>query len=84
MLVSAALAFFAASAAPAQASVPATATQAVPAAKPRRICRSEAVIGSITPKRVCTTVQPSTLPEKSAQEQQAPAQQAPTPASTGY
>lgn len=55
MFVSVALAFFAASASPTQAAVP---TAPTPAAKPRKVCRSEAVIGSITPKRVCTLLPP--------------------------
>lgn len=51
MFVSVALAFLAASASPeAQPVRPTTA----PAAKPRKICRTESVIGSLTPKRVCT------------------------------
>ena len=55
MFVSVALAFLAVSAPPAETSV---SPPAAPAAKPRRICRSEAVIGSIASKRVCTIVAP--------------------------
>lgn len=51
MFVSAAIAFLASAAAP-QVSAPTT----PPAEKPRRICRSEAVIGSVAAKRVCVTV----------------------------
>jgi hypothetical protein len=54
MFVSGALALLAASAASPQPSASTTA----PAEKPRKICRSEAVIGSMTPKRVCTIVPP--------------------------
>jgi hypothetical protein len=54
MIASVLLAFLAASAAP-EAS-PAVGSPAAPAAKARKVCRSEAVIGSIAPKRVCTIV----------------------------
>ena len=57
MFASVALAFFATTAAP-EASAPVAQAPAAPAVKPRKICRSEAVIGSITPKRVCTVVPP--------------------------
>ena len=51
------LALVAASAAPTTTTaVPAPATNAAPAVKERKICRiDDAVIGSITPKRVCKT-----------------------------
>jgi hypothetical protein len=55
MLLSVALAF--AAAAPAEASVQPQ-TPSAPAAKPRRVCRNEEVIGSLTPKRVCVTLPP--------------------------
>ena len=55
MLLSVALAF--AAAAPAEAAVPPQTSQA-PAAKPRRVCRTEETIGSLTPKRVCVTLPP--------------------------
>lgn len=61
MFVSVALALVAAAAQPA-ATVPAQASE--PAAKPKRVCHVEdAVIGSLTPKRVCVTV-PATAPTK--------------------
>lgn len=81
MLVSVALAFFAASASPAQAALP---TAPSPAAKPRKVCRSEAVIGSITPKRVCTVLPPrdAARPQSNAQtagsDQKAPAPESST------
>ena len=56
MFVSVALAFLAAASGPAEASQAGPATPASPAVKPRKVCRTEEVIGSITPKRVCRIV----------------------------
>jgi hypothetical protein len=50
-----ALAFLAAAAAPAEAAPPAIQGPAAPAAKPKKICRTEHLIGSVTPKRTCRT-----------------------------
>ena len=62
MFVSVALAFLAASTAPAQAVPPASAA-ASPAVKTKKICHvEEAVTGSLTSKRVCVTVQEGNLP----------------------
>ena len=84
MFVSVALAFLAASAAQADASAAPSAAPAVPAAKPRRICRSEAVIGSIAPKRVCVTVpQPGAPAAQGSGQVAVPNQQAPAQGSGG-
>ena len=82
MIVSVALAFLAASTAPAQAAPPAPAA-ASPAVKPKKICHvEEAVTGSLTPKRVCVTALPSNLsPSKS--NGQAAAGEQPKPAQEG-
>ena len=81
MFVSVALAFLAASTAPAQAAPPAPAA-ASPAVKPKKICHvEEAVTGSLTPKRVCVTVLPGNLlpsqgnGQATAAEQPKPAQE---------
>jgi len=57
MFVSFAFALLAASSSAANAVAPAPPPAEAPA-KVRRICRSEALIGSVTPKRVCTVVPP--------------------------
>lgn len=62
--------------APAQAAVPA------PAAKPKRICRTEeAVTGSITPKRICVTMpQEAPAPKPTQDAARAPQPQSPNTA----
>jgi hypothetical protein len=76
MFLSVTLAVLAATATPAETSAPPAVTPAASTAKPRKICRSEAVIGSITPKRVCTIVAPRAPVQGSGQatDQQRPAQ----------
>ena len=51
----------AATTAPAQpvAAAPATAAQAAVPPKPKLVCHTEAVIGSLFPKKTCTTVEQS-------------------------
>lgn len=71
MFVSLAVAFFSASAVPAAAPAASAAT-----AKPRKICRSETLIGSNATKRVCTIVQPRTAATPSGNADGAGAQQA--------
>ena len=76
MLVSVALAFFAAAVEP-TAAAPAQAP--VPAAKPKKVCHvEEAVTGSITPKRVCVTV-PATAPAAKPAQETAGSQPQPAP-----
>ena len=70
MLVSVALAFFAAAVEPTAATPP---QAPAPAAKPKKICHvEEAVTGSLTPKRVCVTVPAATTAPASDKPQQAP------------
>ena len=77
MLLSVALAF--AVAAPAEASVqPQTAP--APAAKPRRVCRNEETIGSLTPKRVCVILPPRNDAAAAKPQPSATAQQPASPA----
>jgi hypothetical protein len=78
MLVSVALAFFAAAVEPSAA---ASAQLPAPVAKPKRICHvEEATIGSLTPKRTCVTV-PATAPAPKPAENTAGSQPQPAPAS---
>ena len=80
MLLSVALAF--AAAAPAEASVqPQTAPAA--AAKPRRVCRNEETIGSLTPKRVCVTLPPRNDAAAAKPQASGSGQQPAAPAAVG-
>lgn len=82
MLLSVALAFLAGSSAPAEASVQPP-TQTAPAAKPRRVCRNEETIGSLTPKRVCVTLAPRNDAAAAKPQASRSAQQPAAPAAVG-